>query len=86
MWGKLARMADVHPFDDRAKSLRDLADEVERAEEALAYWRDLRNAAIGRRLDEGATWDQVESEARVSRATVAAARRAYPAAGPSPSA
>lgn len=68
--------ADLHPFDDRAKPLSELAVEVERAEEALAWWRSARNAAINRRLDEGATWDDVQAEARVSRATVSAARRA----------
>lgn len=68
--------ADLHPFDDRAKPLSELADEVERAEGALAAWRSFRNDAIVRRLDEGATWDEVQEEARVSRATVSAARRA----------
>ena len=68
--------ADLHPFDDRAKPLSELAGEVERAEEALAWWRSARNDAINRRLDEGATWDDVQAEARVSRATVSAARRA----------
>jgi hypothetical protein len=66
----------LHPFDDAAQSLPDLASEVERAERELGYWRALRNDAINRRLAEGATWDQVQDEARVSRATVMAARRA----------
>ena len=86
MWAKLSCMSDVHPFDDRAKSLKDLAREVERAESDLGYWRALRNEAICRRLDEGATWDQVEVEAQVSRATIASARRASREAGPAPSA
>lgn len=68
-------MADLHPFDDRAKTLPELADEVERAEASLAVWRDLRNEAIRARLAEGARWDDVQAEARVSRATVSAARR-----------
>lgn len=66
----------AHPFDDSERSLPDLAQEVERAEGTLDYWRGLRNDAINRRLDEGATWDEVQAEASVSRATVSAARRA----------
>lgn len=61
---------------DSERTLPDLAGEVTRAEETLAYWRRLRNAAINRRLDEGATWDVVQAEAGVSRATVMASRRA----------
>lgn len=77
MRSKLPSMSDfLHPFDDAAQSLPDLAREVERAEGTLAYWRGLRNEAINRRLDEGATWDEVQDEARVSRATVMTARRA----------
>ena len=77
MRSKLPSMSDyLHPFDDAAQSLPDLAREVTRAEETLGYWRSLRNAAINRRLDEGATWDEVQDEARVSRATVMSARRA----------
>jgi len=66
----------AHPFDDSARPLPDLATEVERAEEVLGYWRGLRNEAIVARLEEGARWDDVMAEARVSRATVSAARRA----------
>ena len=61
---------------DSERTLPDLAREVTRDEEELSYWRRLRNAAINRRLDEGATWDVVQAEAGVSRATVMASRRA----------
>lgn len=57
-------------------TLPELAAEVRAAEGELARLRGLRNAAINRRLDEGATWDVVQAEAGVSRATVMASRRA----------
>lgn len=57
-----------------------MSADIRAQEAALSTLREERVRLINERLDSGITWDRVQAEAGVSRATVMSARRASRAA------